>query len=354
MKRILAINPGSTSTKIAVFKENKNIFKTSIRHSAEELSKYKNTIDQYPFRKELILEELKKNNIDFEFHAVIGRGGLLKPIPGGVYEVNEQMIDDVKNNSKDHASNLGCLLAADIASMLPGCKALIADPVVVDELKDIARISGLPEIPRVSIFHALNQKAIARRYAREVGKVYEESRLIVCHMGGGISTGVHLDGKVVDVNNGLDGEGPFSPERSGSLPSGSLIDMCFSGEYTLEDMKKKIVGNGGLVAHLGSNNLLEIMRRVEEGDKHAELIVNAMIYNIAKRIGSAAVVLKGRIDAIILTGGLAYSDYVVLHLKDHISFLGPVRVYPGEDEMEALATNALSALNGILPIKCYC
>lgn len=354
MKRILAINPGSTSTKIAVFKENKNIFKTSIRHSTEELSAYKNTIDQYPFRKELILEELKKNNIDFEFHAVIGRGGLLKPIPGGVYEVNERMVEDVKNNSKDHASNLGCLLAADIASMLPDCKALIADPVVVDELEDIARISGLPEIPRVSIFHALNQKAIARRYAREVGKVYEESRLIVCHMGGGISTGVHLEGRVVDVNNGLDGEGPFSPERTGSLPSGALIDMCFSGKYTLEEMKMKIVGNGGLVAHLGSNNLLEIMRRVEEGDKHAELIVNAMIYNIAKRIGSAAVVLKGRVDAIILTGGLAYSDYVVLHLKDHISFLGPVRVYPGEDEMEALAVNALSALNGNLPIKNYC
>lgn len=354
MKRILAINPGSTSTKIAVFKENKNIFKTSIRHSAEELDQYKDIVDQYPFRKELILKELEKNNIDFDFQAVIGRGGLLKPIPGGVYEVNEQMIHDVKFGSKKHASNLGCLLAADIASMLPDCKALIADPVVVDELEDIARMTGLPEVPRVSIFHALNQKAIARRYAREVGKVYEELRLIVCHMGGGISTGVHLNGRVIDVNNGLDGEGAFSPERTGSLPTGALVDLCYSGKYTLAEMKKKIVGNGGVVAHLGTNNLIEVEERLENGDKEAKAVVDAMVYNISKMIGAASVVLKGRIDAIILTGGLAYSDYIVLHIKDHVSFLGPIRVYPGEDEMEALATNALSALNGILPIKNYC
>jgi len=351
--KILAINPGSTSTKIAVFDDIKIVFYTTIRHSAEELAPFKTMTDQYPFRKELVLSQLEKGGVPFQFDAIIGRGGLLKPIPGGVYEVNDAMIKDIINAPKEHASNLGCLLAAELAKMLPGCRAFIADPVVVDELNDIARISGSPLLPRVSIFHALNQRAIARRYASEVQKKYEELDLIVCHIGGGISTGVHSHGKIIDVNNGLDGEGPFSPERTGSLPVVALAELCYSGKYTLEQMKKMLVGNGGLMAHLGSTSLIEIEENIENGDEKAYKVLDAMCYNIAKSIGAAAVVMKGKIDAILLTGGGAKSDFIVPRVVEGVSFLAPVHVYPGEDELEALASNALGALRGELPIKEY-
>ncbi|MDH6355338.1 butyrate kinase [Dysgonomonas sp. PH5-45] len=351
--KILAINPGSTSTKIAVFDNMKVVFKATLRHSGEELAPFNTVIDQYSFRKDLIINQLKEGNVPFEFDAIIGRGGLFKPIPGGVYEVNDAMIRDIKNTERHHASNLGCLIASEMAKMLPNCRAFIADPVVVDELNDIARISGSPLLPKVSIFHALNQKAIARRYASDINKKYEDLDLIVCHMGGGISTGVHAKGRVIDVNNALDGEGPFSPERSGTLPVQALADLCFSGKYTHDQVKKMIVGNGGLMAHLGLNDLIEIEKNIENGDKKAEEVMDAMSYNIAKSIGAASVVLKGKVDAIILTGGAAYSDFIVPRVTDAVSFIAPVKVYPGEDELEALASNAEGALNGSLSIKEY-
>jgi butyrate kinase len=351
--KILAINPGSTSTKIAVYAHEHSVFVHTIRHSVEELAPFAEVIDQYDFRKQLALRELETNNIPFEFDAIIGRGGLVKPIPSGVYEVNDALKHDLIHAARSHASNLGGLIAAELAVMLPGCRAFIADPVVVDELEDIARISGSPLLPRVSIFHALNHKEIARRYAREHGVKYEEQNLIICHLGGGISVAAHRRGKVVDVNNALDGEGPFSPERAGTLPAGELIDLCFTGRFTRDELQKQVTGRAGLAAHLGSTDIPAILDRINQGDDHAGLVLDAMIYNVAKAIGSEAVVLQGKVDAIILTGGIAYSDYVVSKLQSYVSFLGKIEVYPGEDEMEALAMNALSVLKGELTVKEY-
>ncbi|NDV82209.1 butyrate kinase [Bacteroides sp. 51] len=351
--KILAINPGSTSTKIAVYVNESPVLVHTIRHSVEELTPYARVIDQYDFRKQLVLRELENSNVPFEFDAIIGRGGLVKPIPSGVYEVNDALKHDLVHATRSHASNLGGLIAAELAVMLPGCRAFIADPVVVDELEDIARISGSPLLPRVSIFHALNHKAIARRYAREHGVKYEEQNLIVCHLGGGISVAAHRQGRVVDVNNALDGEGPFSPERAGTLPAGELINLCFTGRFTREELQKQVTGRAGLAAHLGSTDILAIMDRINKGDEHAAQVMDAMIYNVAKAIGSEAVVLQGKVDAIVLTGGIAHSDYVVSKLKAYVSFLGEVKVYPGEDEMGALAMNALGALSGELAVKEY-
>lgn len=351
--RILAINPGSTSTKIAVYTDENPVLVSTIRHSVEELSPFSKVIDQYDFRKQLVLRELETNGIPFDFDAVIGRGGLVKPIPSGVYEVNDALKHDLIHAARSHASNLGGLIAAELAVMIPGCRALIADPVVVDELDDIARVSGSPALPRVSIFHALNHKAIARRYAREHGVKYEEQNLIVCHLGGGISVAAHRQGRVVDVNNALDGEGPFSPERAGTLPSGQLINLCFSGRFTCEELQKQVTGRAGLAAHLGSTDILDILDRIARGDDYAKLVLDAMIYNVAKAIGGSAVVLRGQIDAIVLTGGIAYSDYVVGQLKAYTAFLGNIEVYPGEDEMGALASNAFGVLNGELRVREY-
>lgn len=351
--KLFVINPGSTSTKIAVYENEVPCLVRSIRHTVDELPSFSHIIDQFEFRKNLVLKELEANNIPFEFDAIVGRGGLLKPIPGGVYEVNDAMLDDILHAMRTHACNLGCLIASELAALLPGCRAFIADPGVVDELDEIARITGSPLMPRITIWHALNQRAIARRYAAEHHTRYEELDLIVCHLGGGISVGVHHHGKAVDVNNALDGEGPFSPERAGTLPAGQLIDLCCSGRYTKDELKKRISGRAGLTAHLGTTDVPAIVRRIEEGDKHAGLVLDAMIYQIAKSIGAASVVLYGKIDAILLTGGMAHSDYIISRLKERISFLAPVHVYPGEDEMEALALNALGALRGELPIQEY-
>lgn len=351
--RILVINPGSTSTKIAAYEDETQLLIYTIRHSVEELAPYPDVISQFDFRKALVMQALETNGVPFEFDAVIGRGGLVKPIPGGVYEVNEALRNDLTHAVRSHASNLGGLIAYDLASLLPDCSAYIADPVVVDELNDVARISGSPLLPRVSIFHALNHKAIARRYAGENGVRYEELNLIVCHLGGGISVAAHHKGRVTDVNNALDGEGPFSPERAGTLPAGELINLCFGGKYTKKELQKIVNGKGGVAAHLGSTDLKEIVERIEKGDGKSALIMDALIYNVAKAIGGAAVVLRGKVDAILLTGGIAYSRYVVAGLKEYISFLAPVKVYPGEDEMEALAQNALGALRKELPVKTY-
>lgn len=351
--KILVINPGSTSTKIAVYENENPLFVSNIKHSVEELSAFPEVIDQFEFRKNLVLQELENNKIPFSFDAIIGRGGLVKPIPGGVYEVNEAMKRDTVHAMRTHACNLGGLIASELASTLPDCPAFIADPGVVDELEDIARITGSPLMPKITIWHALNQKAIARRFAKEQGTQYENLDLIICHLGGGISVAVHHHGRAIDANNALDGEGPFSPERAGTLPAGQLIDLCFSGQLTKDELKKRISGRAGLTAHLGTTDIPAIIQSIEEGDKKAELILDAMIYNVAKAIGASATVLCGKIDAILLTGGIAYSDYVISRLKKRISFLAPIYVYPGENEMESLAFNAIGALKGELPIQIY-
>lgn len=351
--KILAINPGSTSTKIAVFNAEQVVFVSNIRHDVKELNYYERVIDQFDFRKSLVLQELEANNISFDFDAVIGRGGLLKPLQGGVYEVNDAMQRDTLRAMRSHACNLGALIAVDLASKIPDCRAFMADPGVVDELDDIARLTGSPLLPRISIFHALNHKAVARRYAKEKNCKYEDLNLIICHLGGGISVAAHRKGKAVDVNNALDGDGPFSPERAGTLPSGGLIDLCFSGQFTHEELKKRISGRAGLAAHLGTTDVAAIIKSIENGDEKANLVMEAMIYNVAKSIAALSIVFCGKIDAILLTGGIAHSDYAVSRLKKRITFLAPVVVYPGEDEMKALAASALGALTGELPIIEY-
>jgi len=353
--RILAINPGSTSTKIAVYRNNKSVFLKNIKHSSEELKVFPKIADQFEFRKEIILKELKEADIKIdEISAVVGRGGLIKPIESGVYEVNEQMKEDIKNCIMgEHACNLGALIADNIAKTIPNARAFIADPVVVDEMEDVARVSGHPLFKRLSIFHALNQKAISRIHAKSLDKKYEELNLIVAHLGGGITVGAHKLGKVIDVNNGLDGEGPFSPERSGTLPAGQLAKLCFSGEYTHEEVKKLITGQGGLVAHAGTNDAYEVEMKAKAGDPKAKLLQNAMAYNIGKTIGAFSTVLKGKVDAILLTGGIAHNPDLVAYIKEMVEFIAPVVVYPGEDEMAALAMNGLMALNGEVPLKIY-
>lgn len=344
--RILVINPGSTSTKMAVYEDTKPLIQRSITHSIEELAQFDTATSQYDFRKQLVLDELKHMHLDFNFDAVIGRGGLAKPVVGGVYEINQQMLDEVRNAVHQHACDLGCLIAYEIAREIPGCRSFIADPGVVDELSPLARISGSPIMPRICIWHALNQRAIARRFAQQMGKRYEDLNLIICHLGGGISIAAHEHGKAIDANNALDGEGPFSPERAGSLPAADLIRLCFSGQYTEAQLLKKVAGEAGLIAHLGTNNVKEIEQRIRQGDQHAELILNAMIYHTAKNIAAEAAVLCGKIDAILLTGGMAHSEYIINQLRRRIDFLAPTYCYPGEDEMQALAMNALSVLQG--------
>ena len=332
--KILVINPGSTSTKMAVYKDEKPILLRHIAHTAEELAPFGDITEQQSFRRQLVLDELQQANIPLDFDAVIGRGGLVKPIAGGVYEINQKMIDDTLHGCvmHNHACNLGCLIAHEIAATIPGCRSFIADPGVVDELTPLARISGSPIMPRICIWHALNQRAIARRYARGIGKEYEDLNL---------------------ANNALDGEGPLSPERAGSLPAADLIRLCFSGKYTEKQLLKRIAGQAGLTAHLGTNNMREILERIRQGDEHAQLLVDAMLYHTAKQIASEAAVLCGQIDAILLTGGMAHSEYIVSELRRRIGFLAPVYVFPGEDEMEALALNALAVLQGKREAKEY-
>ena len=353
--RILVVNPGSTSTKMAVYEDEKPILLRNITHSAEELSVYNDVTEQQDFRRQLVLDELKQTGIALQFDAVIGRGGLVRPISGGVYEINERMINDTKYGCvmHNHACNLGCLIAYEIAQTIPGCRSFIADPGVVDELSPLARISGSPLMPRICIWHALNQRAIARRYARGIGKEYEDLNLIICHLGGGISVAAHDHGRAIDANNALDGEGPFSPERAGSLPAADLIRLCFSGKYNEKQLLKRIAGKAGLNAHLGTNDMREVLERIKQGDTHAKLIVEAMLYHVAKSIAAESAVLCGKIDAILLTGGMAHSKYIVDELRRRIGFLAPVYVFPGEDEMEALALNALAVLQGRRKVEEY-
>ena len=342
--RILVINPGSTSTKVAVYKDERPVLLRNIRHTAEELQQYPTSFDQLPLRQSKIVQTLEEEGIPFKFDAIVGRGGLTHPIPAGVYRVNEQMLHDTRTAVRQHVCNLGCHIAAALAAELDNCSAFIADPVIVDEMCPEARICGSPSMKRSSVWHALNQRATARRHALAIGRRYEELDLIVAHLGGGITIGVHHHGRTLDVNNGLDGEGPFSPERAGTLPSADLIRMCFSGQYSEEELLRRVAGKAGLVAWLGTSDTREILDRIEAGDEKAKLIMDAMIYHIAKGIAAQAAVLCGRYDAILITGGLAHADYITSRLRERVSFIAPVHIYPGENEMEALAETALAVL----------
>ncbi|HSV88681.1 MAG TPA: butyrate kinase [Bacteroidales bacterium] len=352
---ILAINPGSTSTKIAVFQGAKELFLKNIKHTIEELSCFKMISEQYEFRKNIILQELENAGFKLkQFAIVVGCGGLVKPIISGVYEINEALLNDLRIGVQgQHASNLGGLIAHDIAQSLPLARAFISDPVVVDELQPLARVSGHPLFERTSIFHALNQKAIARQYAKSISKQYSELNLIIAHLGGGISIGAHCKGRVIDVNQALNGEGPFSPERSGTLPAGALVRLCFSGEYTEDQIKKMITGKGGYVAYLGTNDAYEVEKRASSGDEKAAFIQEAMAYQVSKEIGALSTVLKGEVDAILLTGGIAYGKPFVEAVSERARHIAPIFVYPGEDEMRALAMNGLMVLKGEIEPKVY-
>lgn len=343
----LIINPGSTSTKIGVFEDETLLFEETLRHSTEEITQYASIVDQKDFRKQIILDLLKEKDFDIRsLQVIVGRGGMLKPIPGGTYAVSDDLLHDLKIGKQgQHASNLGGILAREIGDEI-GVPSYIVDPVVVDELMPIARYSGVPELPRTSVFHALNQKAVAKRYAKEKGVPYESLNLIVVHMGGGVSVGAHEKGRVIDVFNALDGDGAFSPERAGAVPSGALIRMCFSGEYTEKEVYKKIVGGGGFNAYLGTNDMRDVAKMIDEGDTHADEVREAFILQVCKNIGSMSCVLKGKVDAIIVTGGIAYNKAVVDKMEERAGFIAPFTVYPGEDELLALAQGALRVLNG--------
>ncbi|MBP7222523.1 MAG: butyrate kinase [Sedimentibacter sp.] len=354
MKQLI-INPGSTSTKIAVFDDETMVFEKTIRHTNEELQQFNRVSDQFQFRKDMIILALKENSISLDMlDAVVGRGGLIKPVEGGTYTVNDKLIEDLRKNVKvEHASNLGAPLARSIADEV-NIPSFIVDPVVVDEMEDVARVSGHPDFERISIWHALNQRAVARRAAMEqFGRKYEDLNFVVAHLGGGISIGAHKKGRAVDVNNALNGEGPFSPERSGSLPMGQLVKMCFSSLYTEAQINKMMVGKGGISAHLGTNSAKEVSDRAQAGDEKAKLIYSAMAYQVAKAIGEYAVVLDGDVNAILITGGIAYDEYFVKMIEDKVKFIAKVIAYPGEDELLALAQGGLRVLKGIENPKTY-
>ncbi len=352
---ILAINPGATSTKIAVYHSNKFVFLKTIRHEEDELQAFKKTTDQLEFRMNLVLTEVKENHVPFnQVGLIIARGGVIHPIESGVYEVNDAMINDLENGIMgDHASNLGGLIANRLINQFPQAKAYIADPVVVDELQDVARISGHPQFQRISIFHALNQKSTARTYAHSRGMEYEDLNLIIAHLGSGITIGAHKKGRVIDVNNGLDGEGPFGPERSGTLPTGALVRYCFEGNTSEKEVEKMLTGKGGIYAYLGHKDAHQLEKLAREGDLKARLIQNAMAYQISKEIGAMAAVLGGEVHAIIITGGIAHNPDLTGYIKEHVGFIAPVFIYPGEDEMRALAQNGSMLLSGKISPREY-
>lgn len=353
--KILVVNPGSTSTKVAVYEYTRNIFLTNIQHSFSELSKFDRVVEQYEYRKQKVLDILSLEGFNLnEFNIVISRGGLLKPMESGVYRVNDAMINDIKKPMAEHISNIGGYIAKDIADMIGnGVQAYVVDPSCVDEFDDIARLSGLPELPRKSFLHTLNQKAVARRYATEYNRSYGDINLIVTHMGSGITVGAHRKGRIIDVNNGLDGDGPFAAERAGTIPAGQLVDLCFSGKYTQPEIRKLLTGFGGMQAYLGTCNAVEVERMIQNGDKNAELVYSAMAYQVAQSIGAMATVLKGDVEAILLTGGLAHGKIFTEMISERVSFITKVLIYPGEDEVHALAMNGLMILKNEIKAKEY-
>jgi len=351
---ILVINPGSTSTKVSLFQGENEVFTHTIEHKLEDLARFNKASDQDLYRMELIISHLQKEKVDVnQIKAIVGRGGLLKPIEGGTYRVNQEMVADLRRGVQgDHPSNCGGLIAYTLSKSL-ACEAFIVDPVVVDELQELARLSGMPLIRRRSIFHALNQKAVARQAAQRLNKKYQEVNVIVAHLGGGITVGAHQQGRVIDVNNGLDGDGPYSPERSGGVPVGDLLKACFSGEYTMADMKKLVTGHGGVVAYLGTRDMIQVERQVKEGNKEYQLIYEGLAYQVTKEIGACACVLKGKVDAICITGGLAFSEILIEWIEQRVKWIAPVMVFPGEEEMKALALGALRVLQGEEQAKTY-
>ena len=350
--KIFVINPGSTSTKLALYENEKQVWIGGAHHPVDELAKFHHINEQYEYRKEFVHRMLAEAGIPIQFDAVIARGGLLKPTPGGVYAINEQMKHDLIHAQMEHACNLGALIADELAHEC-NCPAYIAAPEVVDERMPEAKLTGIPEIQRISFFHALNSKAVSRRYAASIGKHYEDLNLIVIHLGGGISVGAHLKGKVIDVNNALNGDGPFSPERAGTVPADQLAELCFSGKYNLRQIKKMLNGGGGLAAHLGENDMITIASKAERGEQPYKEVLDAMLYTVAKEAGARYVALRGQVDAIIITGGIAHSSYCVGVIRSWIDCLGKIVLMPGEDEMGSLAYNALGALKGELPLQVY-
>lgn len=342
------------STKVGIFQDEKLLMHATLNHPFEELCRYPFIMDEFDYRKEKILKEIQRQGYTMDFDVIVGRGGLVKPIESGVYELNDKVIEDTRNPRLQHACNLGSLIALSIAREIEGCRAFTVDPGVVDELDDVARITGLPEMPHQTIWHALNQREIAKRYCREHNLVYEEQDLIVCHMGSGISFAMHHHGRAIECSDALSGDGPFSPSRAGMLPTAALVNLCYSGQYTKAEMLRKINGHSGLTAHLGTNDVREVERRIAEGDQKAKLVLDAMIYSIARWLASLAPATNGHVDAVILTGAIAHSQHVTDGLRNRLSYLAPIFVYPGEDELTALAMNVLRAMRGEQEIKVYC
>ena len=351
---ILVINPGSTSTKVALYRGEEMVFTETLRHSIEEIASFAGVSEQFVFRLRAIEELLAQKGVKVNtLAAIVGRGGFLKPIKGGTYEVTPAMVAELLEGVRgEHASNLGAPLAMELGQAA-GIPAYIVDPVVVDEFEPLARVSGMAGLERRSAFHALNQKAVARRAARDLAAEYGEINLIVAHLGGGISVGVHRQGKVIDVNNALDGDGPFAPERSGGVPVGDLLRLCFSGRFTKKEIHHRVVGGGGLAGYLGTNDAREVEGLIQSGDERAQLYYEAMAYQVAKEIGAGATVLKGQLDAIVLTGGIAHSKMLTGWIRERVGFLASVLIYPGEDEMEALTQGALRVLRGEEKAKVY-
>jgi butyrate kinase len=361
MHRLLVINPGSTSTKVAVYDDVHPLFVETLRHTSEELGTFRHILDQFDFRLHIVLRLLNERGVELDsLVAIVGRGGLLQPIPSGTYQVSQAMVAELRRRNKvrEHASSLGALLASEIAQRA-GVPAFIVDPVCVDEFDQVARISGLPEIERQSLSHALNLKAVARRVSGDLGRPYSDVNLVIAHLGGGISVTAHRQGRMVDVNQALDGNGPFAPERAGGLPVGDVVRMCYGVapyqdlDLSYAQMFERLAGRGGLVAHLGTNSAVEVERRIATGDEHARLVYEAMAYQIAKEIAAMAAVLKGRVDAIVLTGGVAHSQMIVDWIRERVSWIAPVHLYPGEDEMLAMALGALRVLAGEEPALEY-
>lgn len=352
---ILVVNPKDYLTQIAVYNNYKLHYMIARKHTQEELKKFDSIYDQVEFRKNIVLKELKNNDFGLdELKIVISRGGLIKPVQSGVYEVNDQLKYDLVNSPVgDDIINIAGLLADAIAKEVPGARPLIADPTVVDELQEVARITGAPQLKRKSIFHALNQKAVAKMHAETHKKKYEEMNLIIAHLGNGTTVGAHRKGRVIDVNQGFEGDGPFSMIRSGTLPLGDVVRMCFSGEYTLDHMLCLLTHCGGVNAHLGTRDINEIEYRINDGDAQARLVMEAMAYQVAKSIGEMFAVLKGEVDAILITGDLAHSQFVVRNIIDHIEKFAPVFIYAGDNELQAMAANALRVVKGEMPVQEY-
>lgn len=345
--KLFIMNFGSTSTKVAVFEDEKELAKETLRHSQDVLNQFENVIAQKDFRKEAINEFLKNNNYKLdEFDCIVVRGAPSKPIDGGIYAVTDVMLNDLKSGKYGyHASCLGCIVGDELAKSA-NIPIITADTPATDELCSLARYTGLKGMDKKTTFHALNHKAIARQYAKEHNTNYEDLNLIVAHLGGGISVGAHEKGKVIDTNNALDGDGTFSPERAGTLPTGALVELCFSGNYTIEEIKKMLAGQGGTMSYLGTNDGLEIEKRIDAGDGFAKEVFEAMAYQISKEIGSDAAVLCGKVDAILLTGSLAYSKMLTNWIKERVEFIAPVFIYAGENEMLSLAQSGIRFLEG--------